>query len=56
MDVHLSPTAFWKVTFADHEHAEWPLQYLIFSMAERFAGSYITRHDLSASRPSTLAQ
>ena len=55
MNVHLSPTDFRKVTWADHEYAKWPLQRLVPSIAGRFAGSYITYHDLSASRPSTLA-
>src|ERR1039458_5179966 len=55
MDVHLSPTDFRKVTWADHEYAEWPLQRLVPSIAESFAGSYITCHDLSATRPSMRA-
>jgi hypothetical protein len=56
MDVHLGPADFRKVTRADHEHAKWPLQRLVPSIARRFAGSYITYHDLSASRLSTLAR
>src|SRR5262249_47482918 len=49
IDVRLSPTDLRKVTWADHEHAEWPLQRPAPSIAERFTGSYVTHHDLSAS-------
>src|SRR5580704_11522882 len=56
MDVHLGPTDFRQVAWADHEYPEWPLQRLVPSIAERFARSYVTCHDRSASRPSTLAR
>src|SRR5215472_4667841 len=55
VNVHLGPTDFRKVTRADNEDAEWPLQRLVPAIANRFAGGYIRYHDLSASRPSTLA-
>ena len=50
MDVHLSAAGFREVTRADHEYAEWPLQRLVSSMAERLAGSYITYHELRPAR------
>ncbi len=56
MDVNLSSPDFRKVTWADHEYAEWSLQRLALSIAERLAGSYITYHNLSASWPSTLVR
>jgi hypothetical protein len=42
MDVHLRPSDVRKVTWADHEYAEWALRRLVPSLAERFAGSHIT--------------
>src|SRR5215469_2695733 len=54
-DVHLCPANLRKVTRADHKHAEWPLQRVIPSVAERLAGSCVMRHGPPASRPPTRA-
>ncbi len=51
MHMHLGSADFRKVTRADHENAEWAVRRLVLSITERFAGRYITHHDLSESRP-----
>src|ERR1039458_9337032 len=55
INAHLSATDFRKVPWGHHEYAERSLQHLFPSIAESFAGSYITYRDLSASRPSMRA-
>jgi hypothetical protein len=62
IDVCLNPAEFRKVTWADHEYAQWPFQRPALLVADRLVGtyvlvrSYVAYNDLSVSRPSLLVR